>query len=226
MENYYKDKLSAQRLRQCYKLASPRIQQYLKAEIDHVLEKINPDDIVLELGCGYGRVLYPLVQKADRVIGIDISFSSLEMAKENLGNFSNCHLFNMNAVQLAFRDRVFDCVVCIQNGISAFHVNQKALIEESIRVTRPRGRILFSSYSERFWEERLSWFKAQSNANLLGEIDYDRTRKGTIVCKDGFTATTVRPTEFQVLTRGMNLQVKIEEIDGSSIFYEIVSPPV
>jgi ubiquinone/menaquinone biosynthesis C-methylase UbiE len=223
-ENYYEDKLSAHRLKRCYEMASPRIRQYLQAEIDYVLEKIDPDDAVLELGCGYGRVLYPLAQKAEKVIGIDTSFSSLEMAKETLGNFSNCYLFNMNAVQLAFRTRVFDCVVCIQNGISAFHVNQRALIEESIRVTRPGGRVLFSSYSERFWEERLAWFKAQSNAHLLGEIDCGRTRKGMIVCKDGFTATTVRPPEFLALTQGMNLQVKVEEIDGSSIFYKIALP--
>ncbi len=224
MKHYYKDKLSAQRLKQCYEMASPRIQQYLKAEIEHVVEIIDPDDIVLELGCGYGRVLYPLAQKAKTVIGIDTSFSSLEMAKETLGDFSNCCLLHMDAVRLAFRNRALDCVVCIQNGISAFQVNLQDLIEESIRVTRLGGRVLFSSYSDRLWEERLEWFKAQSDAGLLGKIDFQRTRKGTIICKDGFTATTVRPPEFLALARNMNLHVEIEEIDGSSIFYEIVVP--
>jgi len=209
MKNYYRDKLSAQKLKKCYEIASPRIQQYLQAEIDFVLERINPGDFILELGCGYGRVLYPLAQKSDTVIGIDTSFSSLKMAKETLRNFANCYLFTMNAVQLAFRDRVFDFVVCIQNGISAFHVNQQDLIKKSVRVTRPGGRVLFSSYSDQFWEERLEWFKAQSKAGLLGEIDYERTQKGTIVCKDGFTATTVRPLDFLTLTRSMNLCVKV-----------------
>ncbi len=224
MKNYYADKLSANRLKQCYEIASPRIQQYLQAEIDYVLGKIDPDNIVLELGCGFGRVLYPLIHKTKKVIGIDTSLASLKMAKKILERFSNCFLFNMDAVHLAFQDREMDLVVCVQNGISAFHVDQKDLIEESIRVTRPGGRVLFSSYSDRFWEERLEWFKVQSEAHLLGEIDFNRTQRGTIVCRDGFTATTVRPPDFLELIRNMNLQVQIEEIDGSSIFYEIAIP--
>ena len=224
VKDYYKDMLFAQRLKQCYEIASPRIQQYLKAEIDHVLKKINPRDIVLELGCGYGRVLYHLAQKASVAIGIDTSFSSLEMAKETIGDFSNCCLFNMDAVQLAFCNRVFDCVVCVQNGISAFHVDQQDLIKESIRVTSQGGRVLLSSYSDRFWDERLEWFIAQSEAGLLGEIDYEKTQKGVIVCKDGFTAATMRASDFLMLTQGMDLCVKIEEVDGSSVFYEIITP--
>lgn len=64
MTNYYKDKLSALRLKKCYDIAPPRIQKYLKAEIDHVLQKITSKDVVLELGCGYGRLLSQIATKA------------------------------------------------------------------------------------------------------------------------------------------------------------------
>ena len=185
MGDYYEDKLSAERLKRCYEIASPRIRQYLKAEIAYVLKKIHPSDIVLELGCGYGRILPALAQRAGTVIGIDTSLASLILASKMRANISNCRLMNMNAVQLAFNDRVFDCVVCIQNGISAFHLDQRDLVRESARVAKPGGRVLFSSYSDKFWEERLKWFEMQSEAGLLGEIDYERTRSGVIVCKDG-----------------------------------------
>jgi SAM-dependent methyltransferase len=221
MASYYEDKLSAERLKQCYEIAPPRVQQYLKAEVAHVLEKIHAGDTVLELGCGYGRVLPALAQKAGTVIGIDTSFASLAMAKQILASVSNCRLLGMNAVQPAFRDRVFDCVICIQNGISAFHVDQQALIRESVRVTKPGGTVLFSSYSDKFWEERLGWFHIQSEAGLLGEIDDERTGDGVIVCKDGFTATTVAPGEFLALTSGLNLEVRIVEVDESSLFCEL-----
>ena len=224
MGNYYDDKLSAERLKRCYEIALPRVQQYLKAEITYVLEKIYPGDIVLELGCGYGRILPTLAQRAGTVLGIDTSFASLVLASEMLTNTFNCRLLNMNAVQLAFKDRVFDCVVCIQNGISAFHVDQKALVRESVRVTKPGGRILFSSYSDKFWEERLKWFEMQSEAGLLGEIDYERTRNGMIVCKDGFTATTVKSDEFLALTEELNLHAQIAEVDESSVFCEVILP--
>lgn len=221
MASYYEDKLSAERLKQCYEIAPPRVQQYLKAEVSHILEKIHPGDTVLELGCGYGRVLPALAQKARSVIGIDTSYASLAMASQMPVNISNCRLLNMDAVRLAFHARVFDCVICIQNGISAFHVDQKALIRESIRVTRPGGMVLFSSYSDKFWKERLAWFHIQSEAGLLGEIDAKRTTNGVIVCKDGFRATTVRPGEFLALTSGLNLEVRIVEVDESSLFCEM-----
>jgi 2-polyprenyl-6-hydroxyphenyl methylase/3-demethylubiquinone-9 3-methyltransferase len=128
----------------------------------------------------------------------------------------------MDAIQIGFCDKVFDVVICIQNGISAFHVNQKELIRESIRVAKPSGIVLFSSYSEKFWNARLEWFERQSEAGLLGEIDYAKTRDGVIVCKDGFTATTVRPDEFLSLTADVNAEVRITEVDESSLFCEIV----
>ncbi|MFQ5869596.1 MAG: class I SAM-dependent methyltransferase [Candidatus Zixiibacteriota bacterium] len=219
---YYDDKLSAQRLLRCYEIAPPRVQQYLEAEIEHVLQRIRPGDLVLELGCGYGRLLHRLVSKARMVIGIDTSLASLLLAQQMLDDVSNCQLIKMNALHLAFRDRVFDLVACIQNGISAFHVNQKDLIRESIRVTKPGGTVLFSSYSDKFWDDRLEWFRLQSEAGFLGEIDPEKTGDGVIVCKDGFTGTTVRPEQFLSLTAGLNVDARLVEIDKSSLFCEII----
>ncbi|MBU1708242.1 class I SAM-dependent methyltransferase [bacterium] len=222
MSDYYRDKLSAERLKRCYEIASPRIRQYIEAEVDFVLSKIHAGDMVLELGCGYGRILPRLAQKAGRVIGIDNSPVSLTMARQMSAD-SSYHLAAMNAAQLAFRDNSFDVVVCIQNGISAFHVDQKSLIDESIRVTKSGGILLFSSYSEKFWGERLAWFKQQSNEGLLGEIDFEKTRDGEIVCKDGFTATTVRPEQFLSLMQDFPVEFRIEEVDESSLFCVMIS---
>ena len=222
MQGYYTDKLSAEKLMKCYEIAPPRVQQYLDAEINYVLQKIKPDDIVIELGCGYGRLLPSLARKSKKVIGIDTSLSSIEMGRQMLSGISNISLACMNAVQLGFENDVFDVVVCIQNGISAFHINQKDLINESIRVTKPGGLILLSSYSQKFWEHRLEWFRLQSETGLLGEIDYEKTGSGVIVCKDGFTATTVTPEQFRALTSDVeNIKVNTVEVDKSSVFCEI-----
>jgi len=48
MRGYYTGKLSGERLRQCYRIASPRVQQYLEAEIRFVLGRLDRDDVVLE----------------------------------------------------------------------------------------------------------------------------------------------------------------------------------
>ncbi len=221
MQGYYSEKLSAERLQLCYEIAPPRVKQYLEAEIEFVVEKIRPTDVVLELGCGYGRVLQKLMKKAKAIFGIDTSNESLSLAKKTIGKIPSLHLSVMNAVELGFSDRKFDIVICVQNGISAFKVNKQKLIEEAIRVTRSRGTILFSSYSESFWEDRLEWFRLQSEHGLIGEIDEDASKDGVIVCKDGFRSDTISPDEFISLTSGYGIEPIITEVDGSSIFCEI-----
>ena len=82
--------------------------------------------------------------------------------------------------------------------------------------------LLKDKLSEKFWNYRLEWFQLQTNSGLLGEIDFERTGNGEIVCKDGFTATTVSPEQFIKLISGIdNIDVKTVEIDESSIFCEI-----
>lgn len=218
---YYSQKLSAEKLRLCYEIAPRRVKQYLEAEIAFVLEKTRPSDRVLELGCGYGRVLQNLISKAETVFGIDISLASLFLAQKTLDKKPICYLLAMDAVELGLSDKKFDAVVCIQNGISAFNVNRRKMIEEAMRVTRSGGIVLFSSYSEHFWEDRLEWFRLQSRYGLIGEIDDDATGNGVIVCKDGFRADTVSADDFIKLTSDLKADTNLTEVDKSSIFCEI-----
>lgn len=220
MENkyYYAQKLSARRLRRCYEVAPPRVRRYLTAEIDYVLRYVGPEDSVLELGCGYGRVLERLAEKAGKVTGIDTSIDSLALAAQAGGDRPPHSLAAMDAENLAFVTGSFDVTVCIQNGISAFKVDRRRLVEEAARVTRRGGRVLFSSYAARFWEDRLSWFRVQAEHGLLGEIDEESTGNGVIVCKDGFRAETVGEGEFRSLAAGVGSEVDIIEVDGSSLF--------
>jgi len=222
MTGYYERKLSGERLRFCYELASPRVKQYLKAEIEYVQGKIKPADVLLELGCGYGRVLHELTTTARIVWGIDISPGSLALAWQVVGSRQNCHLGLMNAARLGIGDRQFDLVICLQNGISAFQVNQYALLTEAIRVTRSGGLALFSSYAEGFWAERLAWFRRQADYGLLGAIDEAATGEGVIVCRDGFRATTLGPGDFRRLAAELGVAARIIEVDNSSLFCEIL----
>lgn len=221
MRDYYSEKLSSDRLKRVYDVASPRVRQYLESEIKYVVDRIKPDDCVLELGCGYGRVLRDLCDTAGMVLGIDSSVSSVIMAKDDLAGLPNVRLSAMNAGWLGFANDRFDIVACIQNGISAFKVEPRDLVAESVRVTRPGGRVLLSSYSDKFWDDRLEWFETQAAEGLLGEIDYDATGDGVIICKDGFRATTFNSDDFARLASALDLEYRIEEVDESSLFCEL-----
>jgi SAM-dependent methyltransferase len=219
---YYSEKLSAARLKRVYDIASPRVKRYLSEEVNYARSKMNSDDLVLDLGCGYGRTIKDFAAVSLITVGIDTSYESLYLASNIDAENRNVLLICMDALFLGFRDFLFDVVVCIQNGISAFHVDQRELIRESIRVTKQGGLILFSTYSDKFWDERLRWFEIQAEEGLLGEIDYDKTGDGTIVCKDGFKATTLTEEELLSLTESLDVERRVMEIDESSLFLEIV----
>lgn len=222
MDQYYSEKLAAERLKKCYDIATPKIKQYLEAEIQHVLRHVTPGDLVLELGCGYGRVLQRMADLTPKSIGIDTAYESLEYASQKGLVDDRCTLIQMDAASLAFKDGKYDVVACIQNGVSAFKVNPQHLIQECIRITKPEGICLFSSYCEEFWEPRLEWFRLQSEEGLLGEIDWDATHDGTIVCYDGFKATTMSVEDFESLAKGVGLRPRIVKVDNSSLFLELI----
>jgi 2-polyprenyl-6-hydroxyphenyl methylase/3-demethylubiquinone-9 3-methyltransferase len=221
MRDYYARGLAGGRLRLCYELAPPRVRRYLEAEIEFVLGHVSPGNRILELGCGYGRVLSRLVERAGTAVGIDTSLESLRMARETLSDGSGVHLARMSAGRLGLRDRLFDLVVCVQNGISVFGLDRRELVLEAARVTRVGGTLLISSYSTRFWEDRLRWFEIQAEHGLIGEIDHDATGDGVIVCKDGFRATGLGVDEFARLTAGFGASPSFTEVDRSSLFCEL-----
>jgi 2-polyprenyl-6-hydroxyphenyl methylase/3-demethylubiquinone-9 3-methyltransferase len=220
--SYYAQKLSATRLKQVYDLASEPVRRYLAAEIAHVKACIPPGGRVLELGCGYGRVLKALTPPAGTLVGIDTSHASLDLARDYLAGLPDVMFVLMDAMRLAFSPATFDLVCCIQNGISAFRVDQRTLLAAAVDVTRPGGRVLFSSYAEAFWDHRLAWFRLQAREGLLGEIDEAATGRGVIVCKDGFRATTVTPDQFRSLSRGLGRQARVDVVADASVFCEIL----
>lgn len=218
MNSYYTDTLAARNLERCYEIAPKRIRQYLDAEIDFVKRVLCPSDIVVELGCGYGRVLKEFQEVTPHVIGVDTSYGSLHYGKSSLEESKLTQLLQMDAGMMALQNDSFDVVVCIQNGISAFKVDSTSLVEESLRIAVPEGKCLFSTYSDKIWDERLHWFELQAKEKLLGEIDFSRTKRGTIVCNDGFVSTTFTEADFNNIARKLGVSCKTLEVDSSSLF--------
>ncbi len=220
--SYYSKHLAGQRLRTVYDIAPPRIDQYLKAEIDFVRSRLSRNDRVLELGCGYGRVMFELARDVQEIIGIDSAEESLILAREMAKGFRNVEFHNRDALDVGFEDDSFDVVIGIQNSVCSFRVDQPKLFREALRVTVPGGRVMFSTYSDKIWVERLEWFEHQAERGLVGEIDYDQTTIGTIVCKDGLRLGRLTESEFRQICKQLSLDPVITEIDGSSLFCEVV----
>lgn len=216
MSNYYADKLNSQSLFRVYDTAIPRVKQYLEAEINFVREKLSNSDNVLELGAGYGRIVKELAPYCGTILGIDVSAENVELGREHLKDCPNASMATMDVHRMSF-ERKFDVILCLQNGLSAMSADD-GTIREMAKLLAPGGTLYLSSYNAKFWDWRLKWFEEQANKGLLGQIDYQKTKDGVIVCKDGFKATTHSPEKLDEIGRMIGLPYEIEEVDDSSIF--------
>lgn len=215
---YYAKKLGGIKLEKVYELASARVRRYLRAEIDLIASMLEPGLSILELGCGYGRVLSAFAHRVEEAWGIDNTDESLALAAER---YPDLHLRQMDAVHLDFADDSFDLVFGVQNFISACKVEPQQLLLEAMRVTKPRGRVILTSYAAQFWPHRPEWFRTQADHGLLGEIDDVATGDGVIVCTDGFKATTFSLDDFKKLASSCEAEADFYTIDDSSVVLEV-----
>ena len=218
--NYYEESLNSLRLVEVYNTRIERIRQYLRSEIEYVKSKTALDDDLLEIGAGYGRILKELAPYARSLSGIDLSPETVQYGRSYLKGLDNVSLEVMDAYSLNYRER-FDVTLCLQNGISAIKGNPQLLVERALQATKAGGRVLFSTYSPKIWQERVSWFVEQSEKGLIGKVDPAKTREGVIHCDDGFEATTLSELDFQRIGRSTGLDYSLEEVDGSSLFLTI-----
>ena len=216
-ENYYAEKLNSQNLFKAYDTQIPRVSQYLDAEINFVKKDLTGKENVLELGAGYGRILKKLASSCNSVLGVDISEESVELGKDYLKDFPNASMVAMDVNKINL-DKKFDVILCLQNGLSAMKVNSRDFIGSLVGLLEEGGKVYFSTYSSNFWDYRLMWFKEQADKGLLGEIDYEKTRDGVIVCKDGFRAITHTEEDLRKIGEISGLTYEVEEVDGSSLF--------
>ncbi|SCY61312.1 class I SAM-dependent methyltransferase [Alkaliphilus peptidifermentans] len=215
--NYYAQKLNSQKLFKVYETKIPRVKQYLDAEISFVRDNLSGSESVLELGAGYGRIVKELAGNCKSIIGIDISDESVSLGKEYLKNTPNAEIITMDIHNLTF-EKKFNVILCLQNGLSAMKVTSSDLIDKILEMVVSGGKVYFSTYSKKFWEYRLMWFKEQAEKGLLGELDLDKTKDGVIICKDGFKATTHTPEDLKMIGCLSGYEYQIHEVDESSVF--------
>jgi 2-polyprenyl-6-hydroxyphenyl methylase/3-demethylubiquinone-9 3-methyltransferase len=220
MKDYYIENLSGNHLHRVYSLADEPVKIYLQGEIEFIRARISPGDRVLELGCGYGRILKALASDTHITEGIDNAPGNIELAGKYLDNEPGIKIHRMSVDSLDFDDNSFDLVLCTQNGLSAFGLDPLIVVREACRVTKHHGRLFCCTYAESFWPSRLQWFRNQVDAGLLGAIDETKTGNGVIACVDGFRSASMTDLQFQEIASALNLVVDIFELPSGSLISE------
>ena len=103
---------------------------------------IRKDDVVLEIGCGIGRVGKLVAPLCRKWIGCDVASSMLSLAAERLGDLLNVELKEISGYDLrGVADASADVVYCTVVFMHLESWDRYNYVLEAFRVLRPNGRI-------------------------------------------------------------------------------------
>jgi len=126
---------------------------------------IQASDVVLEIGCGVGRVGKILSPRCAKWIGTDISSRMLEVAAQRLRGCPNVELIELGAVGLReIPDARVDVVYCTVVFMHLFEWDRYRYVQEAFRVLKPGGRCFFDNVditSNHGWKVFMAGFAFQ-----------------------------------------------------------------
>ena len=191
------------------------------------------DGDVLDIGVGGGRTTDLLADDARSYVGIDISPEMLDMARSR---FPDRDLREGNAVDLrGLPDASYDLVMFSFNGLDALdHGDRGAALAAMARVTRPEGRVLFSSlnldgvsFDERPWRvaggllsRRVRYhvaYAARHPGSMVRSMrNYRRTRQG-VEDGHGWARRPLRAHEFRFVVHFATMEEAVAEADAAGL---------
>jgi len=111
----------------------------MRAEAIDLLDP-GPDDRVLDVGCGTGYATEGLLERTQRVHGLDQSVHQMQKAWGKFGKRGPVRFYRGDAERLPFRDDTFDHVW--SSGSIEYWPNPVDALSECRRVCKPGGRVV------------------------------------------------------------------------------------
>jgi SAM-dependent methyltransferase len=117
-------------------------------DIETILADLHPyvdrDSVVLEIGCGPGRLLGPLAARVGEVHGVDVSSEMIALAARRLSTVPRIHLHENDGQTLPFANEMFDVVF---SYLTFQHLPRRSILQsyvkETYRVLKPGGVFKF-----------------------------------------------------------------------------------
>ncbi len=149
--------------------------------IDFNKLEIEPDNSILDIGCGEGRHTIKACQQDQAFcVGADFGFENLVTTKGKLKfhqdiNDLACKHFDlacMDVTNMPFCNNSFDIVICSE--VLEHIIDDKKAMSELVRILK-LGKILAVSVP-RFWPEKICWLLSDDyfNANMGHVRIYDK----------------------------------------------------
>lgn len=175
------------------------------------LEKnILKDSIVLDVGCGDGRMIKFFSKICKKVINIDNDKNAFEKCKENSKQLNNVEIFLEDAENMHFQDKELDVVCCIGTFCNFGETKHKILLEMK-RVLKENGILIITIYNENALEERLKIYEKYTPGEFINKGN------GTILYKNGVISEQFSEEQIRKILREASFDV--EEVIKGGIFY-------
>lgn len=110
------------------------------------MHAVEPDAVVLDVGCGTGSYLARYLEVGCRTFGIDASPAMLEQAKRRLAGRADLRLGD--ATRLPYDDDSFDLVLATMFLHELDPPAREPALSEMARVIKPDGRVLVIDFSK------------------------------------------------------------------------------
>jgi SAM-dependent methyltransferase len=157
---------------------------------------IRKEDVVLEIGCGIGRVGKVVAPRCRKWIGCDVASNMLSLAAGRLKDLSNVELLEISGYDLrGVADGSVDVVYCTVVFMHLESWDRYNYVLEAFRVLRPNGRVYVDNInlcSEGGWKV-FETHRAMSSTNRPPHMTQNSTPQEieTYLRRAGFSSVRV-----------------------------------
>jgi ubiquinone/menaquinone biosynthesis C-methylase UbiE len=103
---------------------------------------INPNDVVVDFGCGPGYYIIELAKKAKRVVAVDLSLEMLKKAQNKAAKVGvkNIQFLQSNGANIQLEDSSVDMILLV----TVYHEvgESEAVLKEFGRILKPEGKLI------------------------------------------------------------------------------------
>jgi demethylmenaquinone methyltransferase/2-methoxy-6-polyprenyl-1,4-benzoquinol methylase len=179
LENKARARLFYKYLSKVYDQINPFVwNEEMRTEALGMLD-IEPDDRVLDIGCGTGFATEGLLDRVDEVHGLDQSVHQMEKAWAKFGkNDGPVRFYRGDAERLPFKTDSFDLVW--SSGSIEYWPHPVRALREIRRITKPGGQVLIvgpnypeSGVMQRVADSIMLFYDAEEADRMFSEAGYE-----------------------------------------------------
>lgn len=182
--------------------------EWLKKENYLLKTAIKKDFIVLDVGCGFGRHIKLLAKNCKKIYGIDNCQREIFKARKNLRKSKNAKICLADAVDLPFKNNLFNLVICMTNTFGVLGKKKKQALREMKRVLKKNGQIILSVYSDKSVRIRRALYrKVGLKPSILNKRIF-------IEKKYNFYSESFSKKDLTSLAQDCRMKIKINKINN------------